>query len=78
MIRVVVEVREEATSSRAAVSADSVCQAVSIMEGRHPGRDVRVVFPIDAEEFFLESAKKTEGNRVKGDDRTGLVPDRVR
>jgi hypothetical protein len=78
MIRVVVEVREEAASSRAAVSAESVCQAVSIMEGRHPGRDVRVVFPIDAEEFFLGGVKKTEGNRVEGDDRMGPVPDRVR
>jgi hypothetical protein len=48
------------------------------MEGRHPGRDVRVVFPIDAEEFFLGSAKKTKGNRVEGDDRLRPVPNRVR
>jgi hypothetical protein len=78
MIRISVEVREGADPFRVAVQAESIGRAVSIMERHHPCRDVRVVFPIDAEEFFLESAKKTEGNRVKGDDRTGLVPDRVR
>jgi hypothetical protein len=69
MIRVAVEVREGATSLRETVSADSVRQAVSVMRERYPGRDVRVVFPISPEDFFLEGPKKTEprpddGNRT--------------
>jgi hypothetical protein len=78
MIKISVEVREGADPFRVAVQAESIGRAVSIMEGRHPGRDVRVVFPIEAEEFFLGSAEKTEGNRIEGDDRLRPVPDRVR
>jgi hypothetical protein len=60
MIRVAVEVREGATLLRETVSADSVRQAVSVMRERYPGRDVRVVFPISPEYFFLEDPKKAE------------------
>jgi hypothetical protein len=60
MIRVAVEVREGDTLLRATVSADSVRQAVSVMKERYPGRDVRVVFPISPEDFFLEGPKKAE------------------
>ena len=59
MIRVAVEVREGATSLRETVSADSVSQAVSSVRERFPGRDVRVVFPIDSEEFFVADPKET-------------------
>ena len=60
MIRVCVEVRQDAAIFRVAVSADSISQAVSIAKGRLPNRDARVVFPIDAEEFFQR--EKTEGD----------------
>jgi hypothetical protein len=60
MIRVAVEVREGASVLRETVSADSVCQAVSVMRERYPGRDVQVVFPISPEDFFLEDPKETE------------------
>jgi hypothetical protein len=53
MIEVSVEVRAEDARFRVAVQAESISQAVSITKGRHPGRDVRVVFPIDPESFFL-------------------------
>ena len=53
------EIREGATSLRETVSADSVRQAVSVMRERYPGRDVRVVFPIDSEEFFVGGPKET-------------------
>jgi hypothetical protein len=59
MIRVAVEVREGATSLKEKVSADSVSQAVSAVRERYPGRDVRVVFPIDSEEFFVGGPKET-------------------
>ncbi len=55
MIRVCVEVREGTGISRATVQAESIREAVSITQGRYPGRHVRVMFPIDPEGFFIES-----------------------
>ena len=60
MIRVSMEVREGAALSTATVQAESIREAVSITKGRYPGRDVRIIFPIDAEDFFLEGP--AEGN----------------
>ena len=54
MIRVSMEVREGAALSRSTVQAESIREAVTITRGRYPGRDVRVIFPIDAEDFFIE------------------------
>ena len=54
MIRVFMEVREGAALSRTTVQAESIREAVNITRGRYPGRDVRVIFPIDAEDFFIE------------------------
>ncbi len=72
MIRVAMEVREESTLSRETVSAESVRQAVSLMRERYPGGDVRVVFPISPEEFFLEDSKKTGPPPDGGQDRISL------
>ena len=58
MVKVCVEVREGAARFRVAVQADSISRAVSIMKGCRPGRDVRVVYPIDPEEFFVAGPKK--------------------
>jgi hypothetical protein len=58
MIRVSVEIREGATLFRVPVKAVSISRAVNIMKGYHPERDVRVVFPIDPEEFFVERPEK--------------------
>jgi hypothetical protein len=77
MIKVSVEVREGATFSRVAVQADTISQAVSITKVCHPGRDVRVVFPIDPEGFFAGDPKKTVGN-TKNSSRMRLLPDRIR
>ena len=65
MIKVSVEVREGASLFRVAVKAESISRAVSIVKGRHPGRDVRVVFPIDPERFFPGGSKKTEGRQLQ-------------
>ena len=54
MIRVSMEVREGTALSRATVQAESIREAVSITGGRYPGRDVRVMFPIDPEDFFIK------------------------
>jgi hypothetical protein len=62
MIKVSMEVREGATLSRATVEAESIREAVSITRGRYPGRDVRVIFPIDAEDFFIEGPVEENGS----------------
>jgi hypothetical protein len=74
MIKVSVEVREGAARFRVGVQADSINRAMSIMKRRHPDRDVRVVFPIDPERFFVGGPRES---RAKGGSRMRL-PDRVR
>jgi len=75
MIKVSVEVREGAARFRVGVQADSINRAVSIMKGRHPGSDVRVVFPLDPEGFFVGGPRE---DGAKGGSRMRLLPDRVR
>ncbi len=74
MIRVSVEVREAGDVFELAVYAGSINQAVGVARGRFPGRDVRVVFPIDGEEFFRRGAG---GGGAKVGERARLLPDRV-
>ena len=62
MVKVCVEVREGDGLFRVTVRAESISQAVSFANGSYPGRDVRVVFPIDPEEFFAGASKATGGN----------------
>jgi hypothetical protein len=57
MIRVSVEVREGTALSKATVQAESIREAVSIAKGRYPRHQVRVTFPIDPEDFFVEGPK---------------------
>lgn len=64
MIRVAMEVREGATLLKETVSAESVRGAVNVMRERYPGREVRVVFPINPEDFFLEDPKQTAERRA--------------
>ena len=71
MVKVSLEVREGDAVSEVTVYADSISQAVGIAQGRYPGRDVRVVFPIDGEEFF-------GGSGTKPGDRPELLPGQVR
>ena len=54
MIRVFVEVTEQAAPLRVEVRAESIGQAVATIEQLHPGRTVEVVFPIDPEKFFVD------------------------
>jgi hypothetical protein len=61
MIRVSMEVREGAALSTATVQAESIREAVSITRRRYPGRDVRVKFPIDPDDFFLEGPAERNG-----------------
>ena len=75
MIRVFVDVHEEAAPLRVEVRAESISQAVGSIEERHPGRTVQVVFPIDPQEFFVEDSQDVRA----GHDRSGtLVQETVR
>ena len=67
MIRVVLEVSEGAAPFRLAVEAEGITEALSLIAGRHPGGDVRVVFPIDPEEFFVGDGKGAETKRDESD-----------
>ncbi len=66
MIRVSMEVREGTVLSRATVQAESIREAVNITRGRYPGRDVRVMFPIDPEDFFIGGPAKSKQSRAEG------------
>ena len=73
MIKVSVEVRDGNAPVEVEVCADSIKQAVGIARERFPGLEVRVVFPIEGEEFF--GGVKGDGARESG--RQKLVPDRA-
>ncbi len=54
MIRVVIDVLNEATRTCVVVQAKSIRGAVSIAAAVYPNADVRVKFPIDPEAFFVK------------------------
>jgi hypothetical protein len=72
MIRICMEVREGAALSRATVQAGSIHEAVSITRGRYPGSDVRLMFPIDPERFFIEGPASPEPSRTEDNSWTRL------
>ena len=73
MIKVSMEVGEGATLSRATVQAESIREAVSITRERYPGRDVRVIFPIDAEDSFIENPAEGNGWAKLSGERSSIV-----
>ncbi len=75
MVRVSVEVCEGDNLFEVAVNADTISQAVATARDRFPGRAVRVVFPIDGEEFFREGSAEADGAEYGG--RPRLLQGRV-
>jgi hypothetical protein len=75
MVRISVEMREGDDLFEVTVYADTISEAVGIARGRFPGQDVRVVFPIDGEEFF--GGRGTEAAEADDPGRQRLMPDRV-
>ena len=75
MVKVCVEVREGDDLREVTVYADSISQAVGQARVRFPGHAVRVVFPIDGEEFF--GGRETKAAGTEGLGRPRLLPDRV-
>ena len=54
MVRVSIRIREGASRFDVSVQAQSIRRALGIAGDRYPNADVRVSFPIDAGEFFVE------------------------
>ena len=53
MVKVSIEVRKGASRFAVAVSAESMRRAVSLVRGRYPGGDCRVLFPVDPKDVFV-------------------------
>jgi hypothetical protein len=54
VVRACIEVRSGAASFGLGIQACNVQRAVSLAKGLYPASDVRVIFPIDPEGFFIE------------------------
>ena len=56
MVKVSIEVRDGAAHFTVAVRAQSIQQALNLVQVRYPGNTARVKFPIDPESFFIEDS----------------------
>jgi hypothetical protein len=61
VVRVSVEVRNGATHFRVGIQASSINSAINLVKAFYSACDVRVIFPIDPEGFFVEDAIAKEG-----------------
>jgi hypothetical protein len=61
VVRVSVEVRNGATRFRVGVQATSIQGAINLAKSYYFAGDVRVIFPIDPESFFVEDAFAKDG-----------------
>lgn len=66
MVRVSVEVRSGVARFRVVVQASNIQRAVSLVKGLYSASDVRVLFPIDPERFFVKEAFAKEGLIERG------------
>ncbi|MDP8974142.1 MAG: hypothetical protein M3N45_13495 [Actinomycetota bacterium] len=55
------EVGRGAIRYRVAVQAESIRRALEIVEGMNPGKEIKVMFPIDPESFFVEESGAVAG-----------------
>ena len=53
MIKISIEVRSSAARFRVALVAESIEGALEIAKRYNPGKECKVVFPIDPENFFV-------------------------
>ena len=62
MIRVAIEmVSSDAASLRVSIQAESIRRAVSVVETLYPKADVRVLYPIEPETFFVRDTAASTG-----------------
>jgi hypothetical protein len=75
VIKVSVVVRDAGTNFLADVWAESVVRALDHVNACYPGREVRLLFPIDPDCFFVRG-RSVEGTRmvsVKASEDTGVA-----
>ena len=53
MIRIAIEVRSSAARFKVALVAESIEGALEIAKRYNPGKECKVAFPIDPENFFV-------------------------
>ena len=61
MVKLSVEVRSGAARFRVGVQAPSIREALSLVGGKYPHREVRVAFPIEPERFFVREPPALTG-----------------
>jgi hypothetical protein len=61
MVRVAIEVGSRAAHFRVGIQSSSIQSAVSLVQRLYSASDVRVIFPIDPEGFFVEDVLAKEG-----------------
>jgi hypothetical protein len=66
VVRVSIEVNSGAARFRVGIQASNIQRAVSLAEGLNSASDVKVVFPIDPEAFFIEDVLVKEGLVERG------------
>ena len=66
MVRVSIEVRSGAARFRVGIQASSIQRAVSLAESLNSSSNVRVIFPIDPEGFFVGDPSAKEGPVKRG------------
>jgi hypothetical protein len=66
VVKVSIEVRHGAARFRVGVQATSIQGAISLVRAFYFAGDVRVIFPIDPEGFFVGDAFATEGLIERG------------
>jgi hypothetical protein len=53
MIKISIEISSSAARFKVALMAESIEGALEMAKRYHPGKECKVVFPIDPENFFL-------------------------
>lgn len=66
MVQVSLEVRSGTARFRVGVRAQSIRKALSVVGGRYPHGEVRVVFPIEPEGFFV--MEPSPSTRIAGNE----------
>lgn len=59
LIHLTVDILERGTSLRARITAPTIARALEIAGDKNPERRVRVVFPIEPEDFFVSDSRTT-------------------
>ena len=54
MLRISVDIGNGVNRPRVSVQAESIRQALHLVEKRYPKGDIQVVFPLDPECFFMQ------------------------